>query len=259
MIQAKDITVAVPCAFENEDPIWMMRESCRRHGLSLRPYAMNKVYNGWTELKIYLLREEALSCPTSHILYTDARDAWFLGGPEEIAEKYNGLGAPPLMLSAQCDIFGTYADSYEGIPWDMSKTFRYIGTPGQLCEAKALANALGWMQENYHLGPNSDPQGLPDDDPPWWNAYISQHPGGVALDTECAIFMNAGSKPAEGEMFGDVLEWHGDRVFNKLTQQYPCVLHFNGGYSHALYGKWDRLEPFWKASGYTERPPWESR
>ena len=73
MIQAKDITVAVPCAFENEDPIWMMRESCRKHGLSLRPYAMNKVYNGWTELKIYLLREEALSCPTSHILYTDAQ------------------------------------------------------------------------------------------------------------------------------------------------------------------------------------------
>ena len=72
MIQAKDITVAVPCAFENEDPIWMMRASCRKYGLSLRPYAMNKVYNGWTELKIYLLREEALSCPTSHILYTDA-------------------------------------------------------------------------------------------------------------------------------------------------------------------------------------------
>jgi hypothetical protein len=220
---------------------------------------MNEVYNGWTHLKIYKLREEALSCPTSHIMYTDARDAWFLGGPDEIAEKYNAYGAPPLMLSAQCDVFGTYAAWYEGLPWDMTKPFRYIGTPGQLCEAKALADALGWMQDNYKLGNDYEHNELPDDDPGWWCEFIRHHPGELKLDTECSIFMNAGSKPDHGEMFGDMIELRDQRIYNKLTGQYPCILHFNGGYSHALYGKWERLEPFWKACGYTERPPWEAR
>jgi hypothetical protein len=259
MISGKDITVAVPCAFEDTRPIWMMETSCRKHGLSLKPYSMGEVYNGWTDLKIYKLRQEALNCPTSHILYTDARDAWFLAGPDEIAGKYNAYGAPPLMLSAQCDVFGTYAAWYRDLPWDMSKIFRYIGTPGQLCQAKALAEALLWMQENYKLGNDFEHSELPDDDPPWWCEFIRHHPGVLKLDTECSIFMNAGSRPADGEMFGDVLEFRDGRVYNKLTTQSPCVLHFNGGYSHALHGKWERLEPFWKACGYTERPPWEAK
>lgn len=264
MISGKDITASVSCLFENEDPIWMLQTSARKLGVSVKPYGLGLTYQGWIHIKVELLRQEALNCPTSHILYTDARDAWFLAGPDEIAQKYNTLGCPPLMLSAQCDIFGTYAKWYEGIPWDMSKRFRYIGTPGQLCEAKALANALGWMQEHYHLGEPSDPQGLPDDDPPWWIEYMRAHPGAVALDTECAIFMNAGSE-LQPEGMWNVLEIEDMitplpmRVYNKLTGTRPCVLHFNGGYSHAAYGKWEQLEKFWTALGNTERPPWEAK
>jgi len=258
LIQAKDITASVSCLFPNEDPIWMMRISADRFGVQLRPYGLGKdtVYDGWTDIKIKRLRQEAITCPTSHILYSDARDAWFLAGPEEIAEKYNALGCPPLMLSAQCDIFGTYANFYEGLPWDTTKRFPYIGTPGQLCEAKALADALGWMQEHYHLG--NDDHGLPDDDPAWWLEYMRAHPGEVKLDHECAIFMNCGSYIPEG-MFPGVLDIKDGRVYNKLTKQWPCILHFNGGSSHALYGKWPDLEQYWTALGYTQRPPWEGR
>ena len=257
VIEASDITVSVPCLFANEDPIWMMRVTADRFGYKLRPYGIGETYKGWHDIKILKLREEALSCPTSHILYTDARDAWFLAGPEEIAKNYNDLGCPPLMLSAQCDIFGTYAKWYEGLPWDMSKEFRYIGTPGQLCEAKALAEALGWMQANYHLGEPDDPQGLPDDDPSFWLEFMRAFPDMLQLDHECSIFMNAGSElDNDRKMWTDCLEFQGNRVYNKITRTYPCVLHFNGGYSHALHGKWDRLEPYWRKCGYTENPPW---
>lgn len=261
MISGSDITASVSCLFPNTDPIWMMMVSAARFGVSVRPYGLNATYNGWIDMKVHRLREEALSCPTSHILYSDARDAWFLAGPDEIAEKYNAMGCPPILLSAQCDIFGTYAAWYEGIPWDLQKMFCYIGTPGQLCEAKALADALGWMQEHYHLGePDQDPQGLPDDDPPWWCEYIRAHPGEVKLDTECAIFMNAGSNaPSPLAMWGDVVNIIGPRVYNKITEQWPCVLHFNGGYSHAEYGKWEQLQPFWRKLGYIQNPPWESK
>ena len=257
MIQASDITVAVSCLFPDTRPIWMMEHTLKKFGFQYIPYGLGRQYAGWTQIKINLLLEEARNCPTSHILYSDARDAWFLTGPEEVAEKYNALGCPPLMLSAQSDVFGSYAKWYEGIPWDMSKKFRYVGTPGMLCESKALADELQWMLDHYHLGDsNVDPQGLPDDDPPWHIEYLRAHPGGIVFDHDCQIFMNAGSRIEEG-MWEHVLEIKDGRLYNKLTDQWPCLVHFNGGSSDALKGKWGDLEPYWKAFGFTERPPWE--
>ena len=255
MITAKDITVSVPALFPNLDPIWMMKVTTDRFGYNLRPYGIGATYNGWVDIKLYRLLEEARTCPTSHILYTDARDAWFLAGPEEVAEKYNALGCPPLILSAQSDIFGTYAAWYEGLPWDMSKKFRYIGTPGMLCEAAALAEALDWMLKRRATGDWGE---MHDDDPPWWCNFIRERPGELKLDHDCAIFMNAGSKIDEG-MWENVLKIQDGRVFNTLTKSLPCVLHFNGGYSHAQFGKWEQLEPYWTALGNTERPPWEGK
>jgi len=44
-----------------------------------------------------------------------------------------------------------------------------------------------------------------------------------------------------------------------LTQSLPCVLHFNGGSSDALTGKWESIKPYWQALGHTELPPWEGK
>lgn len=261
MITAKDITVSVPCVFPNERPIWMLRTTADQFGYSLRPYGLGETYAGWVDIKINKLRVEAETCPTSHLLYTDARDAFFLAGPEEVAEKYNAMGAPPLLLSAQCDVFGSYAESYEGVAWDETQVFRYVGTPGMLCEAKALATALEFMQTmiTNRVWP------MIDDDPPHWNRYMKTYPGEVALDTDCSIFMNAGSH-IEGGMWGRVLTIEStdmlsglplNRVANHITKTLPCVLHFNGGSSHHLTGKWQDIKPYWQAVGHRELPPWE--
>jgi hypothetical protein len=253
VIKASNITVSVPCLFPDEQAIWMLRTTADRFGYQLRPYGLGLTYQGWVHIKVNLLKHEAKTCPTSHLLYTDARDAWFLTGPDVVAAKYNQMGCPPLMLSAQPDIFGTYAKWYEGIPWDMSKRFRYIGTPGMLCEAKALAAALGWMEDRMANGGERD-----DDDPVHWCLWIKEHPNQLVLDHECSIFMNAGSQMEEG-MWDTVLRIEGKRVYNTVTQSYPCVLHFNGGYSHAQYGKWGWLEHYWRALGNSENPPWEAK
>lgn len=259
MITAKDITVSVPCLFPDERPIWMLKTTAEQFGYNLRPYGLGETYAGWTKIKIDMLRREAETCPTSHILYTDARDAFFLAGPEEVAMKYNAMGCPPLLLSAQCDVFGSYADSYEDVAWDETKRFRYVGTPGQLCEAKALADTLYYMQ--MRVGNGAWPT-MPDDDPPWWNRYMKEFPGEVTLDSDCQIFMNAGSYIAEG-MWENVLGIHNadlegrKRVHNYLTDSWPCVLHFNGGSSDALTGKWEIIKPYWQALGHRELPPWE--
>ena len=253
MIQASDITVAVSCIFNDLDPIWMCAHTAKRFGITLHPYGMGETYRGWVDIKIIQYYQEVLNCKTSHILYTDARDAWFCCGLDEIAAKYNAMGCPPLLQSAQPDIFGSYGKYYEGIPWDLSKPFRYTGVGGTLCEVKALLEAFQWMLMNYHVG--EDEGGLPNDDVPFWLEFMRHHPGALKFDHECAIFMNAGSAIEQG--MWNILEIKEGRVFNKLTGEWPAIIHFNGGSSDAVKGKWDNLEQYWTAFGYTERPPWE--
>lgn len=259
MIEAKDIAVSVSCLFPDTKPIWMMEHTCKRFNIPLHPYGIGEIYKGWVDIKINRLQKvaEDLSATHSHILYSDARDAFFLAPLEEVAEKYNALGAPPLMLSAQPDIFGTYAEWYKELPWDLKKRFPYIGTPGILAETKALSDALKWMQKRRDSGDWGE---MHDDDPPWWCNFIRERPGELILEHDCSIFMNCGSYIDCG-MWGPTgaLEIKNGRVWNRLTQQWPCILHFNGGSSHWLHGKWEWLEPYWRELGYTASPPWEDK
>lgn len=259
MVKAEDIKVVLPCLFPNPDPLWMMLHTCKRFGIKPKLYGLGAAYQGWVDIKIRKLGQTAAEVAGegfSHLLYIDARDAWFLTGLDEIAGEYNAMGEPPLMLSAQSDRFCSYEEWYDGMPWDQTKKFPYIGTPGMLCNAQRLADAFSYMQKTF-----TDVQ-MPDDDPPWWNRYIKERPDDpVVFDHDCRIFMNAGSFIQEGMWEGvlEVAEKDGVvRVHNKLTDSWPCSLHFNGGSSDALKGKWEWLEPHWRKFGYTENPPWKS-
>jgi hypothetical protein len=216
---------------------------------------MGETYRGWVDIKLIQYYQEVLNCKTSHILYTDARDAWFCCGLEEITEKYNKMGCPPLLMSSESSSFSSYQKWFDCLTWDETKVFRYTGVGGTLCEVKALTEAIQWMLINFHVG--EDEGGLPNDDVPFWLEFIKAHPGALTLDHDCAIFMNAGSTIQGGGMWESVLEIKDGRVFNKVTNEWPCIIHFNGGSSDAVKGKWDNLEQYWTAFGYTERPPWE--
>jgi hypothetical protein len=254
-VKASDITVTFPALFADLQPVWMMMHTCERFGITPLPYGIGQTYGGWVDIKIYRLLEVAKNCPTSHLLYTDARDAWFLSGLEEVAEKYNAYGAPPLMLSSQPEPFCTYIKWYEGLDWNKDIRFRYVSPPGQLCEAAALAEVLQWMLDRRASGDWGE---MPDDDPPWWLNFMKERPGELVIDHACQIFQNCGDHMEEG-MWENVLEIKDGRVHNRITDSYPCLLHFNGGSSDALKGKWTELEPFWRKFGYTKNPPWEGR
>jgi len=245
MVKAEDIKLAISCLFPDTNPLWMMLHTCERFGVQPFCYGLGDTYAGWLDIKVKRLAKvarELRDCGFTHIMYSDGRDAWLCAGMDEVAEKYNALGAPPLLLSAQRRPFcGGYAEYYAQVDWDTSKAFPYVGTPGQLCSCEALASALDYMAENY--------KGCPDDDPAVWCSYMAEFP--VRLDHDCSIFMNVGDMD-EGEW-----EVRDGRAYNRLTETEPCVIHFNGGGSDALKGKWESLEKWWKAFGYTKRPPWE--
>lgn len=252
MVIAKDIKVVLACLFPNTDPLWMMLHTCKRFGIEPLLYGQCETYKGWVDIKIKLLRDaarEVKAAGFSHILYTDARDAWFCRDLHYVAETYNNYGAPPLMLGTQYRQFPGMEKWYREYP-EVQRGFRYPATPGIIADAEVLADALDWMYRTYPFG--ADRLGsFPDDDPAWWCSFDRDRPGELVLEHYNKIFMNVGDMP-DGEW--DIRD---GLAYNKITDTYPAILHFNGGYSHALYGKWEALEKYWRAFGYAENPPWE--
>jgi hypothetical protein len=41
------------------------------------------------------------------------------------------------------------------------------------------------------------------------------------------------------------------RIYNATYDEWPCLLHFAGGYTDPQVGKAALIEPLWKALGYT--------
>ncbi len=247
MISPNDITVTTPCIYENDKPLWMFLITCQRFGVRPTYYGVGKTYSGWKDIMLDQLMEAARNCPTSHILYTDSRDAFFLSGMDEITEKYNAMSCPKLMLSSDCVGFGSYQAYYDKVPWDASKHFPFFQVGGKLAEARVLCEAIGWMLEKSKGGEWRD---MPGDNPPWWCNFMAERPGELTIDHNCEIFQTCTT---------EALVVEGGRIRNTLTNSLPCILHFNGGFTDQVKGKWYRMEKTWRELGYTENPPWEAK
>ena len=247
-VQTSDITVITPCCgYENTEPLWMFLITCKRFGITPTFYGQGKTYSGWVDIMLTQLMEAARTCPTSHMLYTDSRDAFFLAGMDEITEKYNAMGCPPLLMGADCVGFSTYQKWYDKVRWDMTKPFPYFQVGGMVCEAKALYEAIRWMFERNKTGEWGE---MPGDNPPWWCNFMAERSGELVIDHECRIFQNCTN-------CSEHIAVRGERITNWKTFSRPCILHFNGGYTSQETGKWDRMEPIWRQLGYKENPPWQ--
>jgi len=250
-IETKDLTVITPLvSYENLDPLWMFTTTCRRFGISPTFYGIGATYGGWVDIMLTRLMEAARNCPTSHMLYTDSRDAFFLCGLDEIVEKYNALGAPKLLMGADCVGFSTYQAYYDRVPWDMTKVFPYFQVGGKMCEARALVEAIEYMFAQSAAGVWRD---MPGDNPPWWCNFMVERPGELVIDHGCVIFQNCSN------CMVSLRVGYTARIFNLLTESWPCILHFNGGYTAQDKGKWYCMEKTWRELGYTENPPWETK
>jgi len=64
------------------------------------------------------------------------------------------------------------------------------------------------------------------------------------LDSKCRIFQD--QEVLHGET---VCEVRDGRVWNKLTDSWPCVIHFGGNYTDPDYGKDPRITPWAKELG----------
>jgi hypothetical protein len=265
MLTRDDIRVITPAVFPDLAPLWMLRHTAARFNVPLWPYGMGGTYRGWISIKVHQIIEECdklSEAGFSHLLYMDGRDTMLMGTIEEVLEKYAAYGSPPLLMSAQPEIFMSYEKYYNLKLYPTAEAlghpYCYPGSPLYMGEVHYIKDCLSWMLNQGWDG------SMPDDDPAWWRRFDNERQdelksGRIKFDHECEIFQNAGWRIGSDLA---ICETHRGiiRVLNRLTETWPVILHFDGGYSHALMGKWESLEPYWKQLGYGDiRPPWEEK
>lgn len=213
--------------FYNNCYKYILRSS-EKQGIPLQIYGMGaEHYPGWIEIKIrgkldYL---KTVSGEYTHVLYTDTSDAFFTGSLDEIVGKYKGYGSPKMLCSASVYKQGGNEDS--GVP----TKYKNLHNGGYIAEIHYLIHLLEKFLEI------SDSYG---DDSHIW--YKAEQEGWLTplKDETCQIFQVIQTQYSDG----DHISVKNGRLFNNLTNSYPCILHLADGYTDPVSGKNNLLSPW---------------
>lgn len=216
---------------QTEAQIELMLRSCRKYNIALRYFAFGKPCADWAHLKIeepLVAFEKLLKEGFTHVLYSDSRDAFFTGGPEEIVLKYKAMGYPPCVVSAEraCNPNDSYREHYP----DPGTPYRFHNVGGYLALIPWMYGSFKRMVSYFNRS---------GDDAEIWQWGWSEGWFRPKIDSTCEIFQtNTGWE-------GEVLEVREGRLYNTITKTNPCVYHLPGGYTDPVRGKLEALLPWW--------------
>jgi hypothetical protein len=202
-----------------------------RHILTLYGTGRDFHHTTWKVKKIDYQLEliEALEPEFTHILYTDAADALFVGDLDEIAAKYKWYGEPDMLCCAASFLVNMhpyqaepYLKNYEG-----NLPYRYPHNGGYLAKREVLVQVLERMKKMDHW----------DDSFIWAEAWKEGWFRPI-LDHMCHIFY-----------VGDAPEIVHGRPYVAATLAQPCIIHLSGGHVERVGYKDYKLEPYAKALG----------
>lgn len=196
------------------------------------------------------------------ILSTDAYDAWFLAGENEILEKYHAFNHP-IVFSAERNCWPHNSYFLKHYP-PSSTPARYLNSGGMIGRAGVIRSALkklNWTlafwkhrRSNQYL----------------WSRLFLRKPDLIKLDTECRIFycaaipgrdyldspwgLNFREHLHEEELqtyiadrILDQIEIIDSRIDYKPTGTQSCHFHFNGPPAACMeMPLWDSLRPWLK-------------
>lgn len=240
-----NLAVITACLFATEDPIHYLKASCNKFGISLHAYGLGSTYTDWPDIKInkMLTHFKRLKAEGfSHALYTDGRDSFFVAPVEEAQDKYTHIyGQPDCLMAAETTCYPRMelADQFP----DPGHHYRWLGSGQFMGQLDYLIDAWQMLKELGTTEADQNEQG-------WMlKAFVEGRFGaGFVLDTACHIFQSAGNSDVQFGPEGELTVQEG-RVYNKVTQTYPVAVHFNGGYSCPVNGKYDTIEPVWRSLG----------
>jgi len=97
------ITVVAPAYYPDLAAVNYLADSAGIVGIPVHWYGLRQSYEGWWRVQVTDLIPVLQSLQTSHVLYTDARDAFFCKGLRTIEARYRSLGSPSLLISVEGD------------------------------------------------------------------------------------------------------------------------------------------------------------
>lgn len=149
----------------------------------------------------------------THVLYTDFADSLFLTNLGEIERIYQRkFDSTPLLVSGEKTVypFPEYAPLFafqQGV-------YKFMNPGNFIGEIDAVLEAIGHCKKYYTL--QSNDQGH------WYKAY-SEYKFPLKVDTNAEIFQTMADCEYEQEF-----TLKQGVLYNKLTGNAPCIVHFNG-------------------------------
>ncbi len=226
------LCVLTTAFFPNLHPLRMFTLSASKYGyFPIHFMGLHEQYRPWAEMKIRDKIPEfrkLIAEGFTHVLYTDARDAFFTGPCKEVLAKYEAMGSPPCLASTEpnCNPNPAMDEHYPNIG-----KYRYHCVGGYLAE-------IPWMLDMFcRMMPYLAKSG---DDAEIWQMGWAEGWFRPVLDSKCEIFQTLD----HAEM--DLRISTGGRLGNLETASQPCIFHLNGGYSDPITGKYDHMAGWWK-------------
>jgi len=146
----------------------------------------------------------------------DARDVVLLAGEEEIMERWESFDHP-WVYNAEPFIWSPGSFEPDDYP-PCDTLYRYLNAGVAIGEREHI---IGWFN-SWTL-----PLYLPTGDQDWMAArYLDSYPAAIKLDSNCELF-----QCLCGSMVGDdpYVTIERGKVYNRMTDTYPLVIHANGG------------------------------
>lgn len=240
------------CVAPDNRMIRYLQQSADRFNIPLKPYGISPTatFNGWLDIKVDKMRDAAqgwLADGYTHVFYTDGRDSFFLTGCDEIESKYKSYGSPPYLIATEdrCYPFPEHGEKFHdpGHPW------RWLGAGQYMGEIRWMLDMWERLRKSYSgLERENHDQG-------WLEmGYVNGDLdlNEFVLDRNCHIFQTfSPDGPLWAMGPGPLSTWTGRRIYNSITQSWPCALHCPGGYSDPVDGKYERfIKPVWSRLGW---------
>lgn len=219
------LTVVSPAYYKTTEPCRLLVNSCKYFNLNLHLYGLGEEWPWYYNAKVVQLAKEITKLDSEYIMVCDADDAFVMAHESEIMSKFLESRAKILVsadkqqeegdsLYPQCIFRDLYPRTLT--PW------RYCNSGGYIGKKDDILDLLETMDKTESA-----------DFIPYWRSkdwendqfrmsvcYLEGYP--LKIDIECDLFQTMGCiEPGE-------IKWRGQYMMNKVTGNFPCVVHFNG-------------------------------
>jgi len=214
-MRPEDIFVITAGFYDRDytDQLQRLAVSCSMFDIDLHVYGQKETFT-FFDSKIEKLgnRLNTVKDNFKYVLYTDASDSFFLTGLPEIIEKYEAMGKPILITSAEkaCHPFEDLVNQFPESP----TPYRFMNPGNFLGEIDYVLDILSKCKAFYYLQTN--------DQGHWMRMWEKDKPA-IWFDYYCDLF-----QPMSDSDFEREFTIENGRLINKVTGKKPCIVHFNG-------------------------------